>query len=49
MVFPYLTVKNRIFPSSIAGQLDNYGGSGTGAYHLLLAIVAIFMFAFAMR
>ena len=31
LVLPHLTVKNRIFRSSIAGRLDNYDGSGTQA------------------
>jgi 2,4-dienoyl-CoA reductase (NADPH2) len=31
LVFPHLTVKNRLFRSNIAGRFDNYDGSGTPA------------------
>lgn len=31
LIFPHLTVKNRLFRSSIAGRFDNYDGSGTPA------------------
>ncbi len=31
LVFPHLTVKNRIFRSSVAGRFDQYDGSGTQA------------------